>query len=131
MVSIVPAFAQTWLGALDVWLKARESADAPNDQKITLYTKSKALVIGNDHYSSGWPQLSNGIKDAEEVAKALTAQGFEVTLKKDLKSDELDRTLKSFFVHQGEDLRFAWMSRKPSLPSALIASIVSSSSGRP
>jgi hypothetical protein len=37
-----------------------------------------------DHYSGAWPQPSNGINDAEEVAKALTAQGFEVTLKKDL-----------------------------------------------
>jgi uncharacterized caspase-like protein len=69
----------------------RESADAPNDQKVTLYKKSKAQVIGMDHYGGAWPQLSNGIKDAEELAKALTAQGFEVTLKKDLKSEELDR----------------------------------------
>jgi formylglycine-generating enzyme required for sulfatase activity len=97
-------FAQTGNGILDVWLKARESADAPNDQKITLYQKSKALVIGMDHYSAPWPQLSNGIRDAEEVAKALTAQGFEVTLKKDLKSDELDRTLKNFFVFEGDDV---------------------------
>jgi formylglycine-generating enzyme required for sulfatase activity len=106
LVAILPTeiFAQTGIGVLDVWLKARESADAPNDKKITLYTKSKALVIGMDHYSSPWPQLSNGIKDAEEVAKALTAQGFEVTLKRDLQSDELDRTLKSFFVLEGDDV---------------------------
>jgi formylglycine-generating enzyme required for sulfatase activity len=105
-VSILPAStsAQTGNGILDVWLKARESADAPNDQKVTFYRKSKALVIGMDHYSGGWPQLSNGIKDAEEVAKALTAQGFEVTLKKDLKSEELDRTLKDFFVGEGADV---------------------------
>jgi hypothetical protein len=32
--------AQTGIGVLDVWLKARESADAPNDKKVTLYTKS-------------------------------------------------------------------------------------------
>jgi hypothetical protein len=38
--------AQTAFGVLNVWLKKRESADAPNDQHITLYTKSKALVIG-------------------------------------------------------------------------------------
>jgi hypothetical protein len=38
--------AQTAFGVLNVWLKKRESADAPNDQQIMLYTKSKALVIG-------------------------------------------------------------------------------------
>jgi hypothetical protein len=92
------------VGVLDVWLKARESADAPNDQKVTLYKRSKALVIGMDHYSGAWPQLSNGVKDAEEVAKALSVQGFEVTLKKDLKSEELDRTLKNFFVGEGADV---------------------------
>jgi hypothetical protein len=106
LVSILPAptSAQTAFGVLNIWLKARESADAPNDQKVTLYRKSKALVIGMDHYSAPWPRLSNGIKDAEEVAKALTAQGFEVTLKKDLTSDELDRSLKNFFVGEGADV---------------------------
>src|SRR5262249_14545081 len=49
------------------------------------------------------PQLSNGIKDAEEVAKTLKSHGFEVALKKDLKSDDLDRTLKNFFVLEGGD----------------------------
>jgi formylglycine-generating enzyme required for sulfatase activity len=106
LVLIVPeaTSAQTAFGVLNVWLKKHESADAPNDQQITLYQKSKALVIGMDHYSSGWPQLSNGVKDAEEVAKALTAQGFEVMLRKDLKSEELDRTLKNFFVGEGADV---------------------------
>jgi hypothetical protein len=105
LVSILPTStsAQTGIGVLDVWLKARESADAPNDQKVTLYTKSKALVIGMDHYSGAWPQLSNGIKDAEEVAKGLMAQGFEVTLKKDLKSEDLDRSLRNFFIVEGDD----------------------------
>ena len=31
----------TAFGSLNVWLKAHESAGAPNDQKITLYQKSK------------------------------------------------------------------------------------------
>jgi hypothetical protein len=103
-VASSPASAQTGIGILDVWLKARESPDAPNDQKVTLYTKSKALVIGIDGYDGrSWPQLSNGIRDAEEVAKALVAQGFEVTLKKDLKSGELDSTLRDFFIFDGSD----------------------------
>jgi uncharacterized caspase-like protein len=58
----------------------------------------------DDHYDGrSWPQLSNGIKDAEEVAKGLTAQGFEVTLKKDLKSRDLDDTLRDFFIVDGDD----------------------------
>jgi hypothetical protein len=106
LISILPpsTSAQTGNGVLDIWLKVRESADAPNDQKVTLYTKSKALVIGIDGYDGhNWPQLSNGVKDAEEVAKGLAAQGFEVTLKKNLKSDELNRALRSFFIIEGDD----------------------------
>jgi formylglycine-generating enzyme required for sulfatase activity len=105
LVSILPAStsAQTAFGVLNVWLKKHESADAPNDQPITLYQKSKALVIGMDHYSGAWPRLSNGIKDAEEVAKGLAAQGFEVTFKKDLKSRDLDDTLRDFFIVDGND----------------------------
>jgi hypothetical protein len=93
LVSIVPAStsAHTAFGVLNVWLKKLESADAPNDQQVTLYTKSKALVIGIDAYDGrSWPQLSNGVRDAEEVSKGLAAQGFEVTLKKNLKSGELE-----------------------------------------
>ena len=91
-------------GILEVWLKARESVDAPASEKVTLYSKSKALVIGNDAYDGrSWPTLSNGVRDAEEVAKGLAAQGFEVTLKKNLKSDDLDHELKSFFIYQGAD----------------------------
>jgi uncharacterized caspase-like protein len=105
-VSILQAStsAQTGIGVLDIWLKVRESADAPNDKKVTLYTKSKALVIGIDAYDGrSWPQLSNGIRDAEEVAKGLKAQGLEVTLKKNLKSGELEDALKYFFHHEGTD----------------------------
>ncbi|MBO0759180.1 MAG: caspase family protein, partial [Bradyrhizobiaceae bacterium] len=97
------ARAQTGVsGVFEIVLKSQESANAPNGGKVTLYQKSKALVIGMNGYDF-WPQLSNGIRDAEEVAKALEAEGFEVTLKKDMKSDELDRTLKSFFVFSGDD----------------------------
>src|SRR5215471_21481990 len=101
----IPLQAETGVaGVLEIWLKARESADAPNSEKVSLYLKSKALVIGNDGYDGrGWPTLSNGIRDAEEIAKGLAAQGFEVTLKKNLKSDDLDHELKSFFIYQGAD----------------------------
>jgi hypothetical protein len=98
------AQAQQRSGILEVVLKATEKPEAPEGPKVTLYQKSKALVIGMDHYEGrAWPQLSNGIRDAQEVAAALQMQGFEVTLKRDLNSDELDRALKSFFVVEGGD----------------------------
>jgi hypothetical protein len=37
------------------------------------------------------------------VAKGLAAQGFEVTFKKDLKSRDLDDTLRDFFIVEGDD----------------------------
>src|SRR5215475_15815808 len=112
VIFLIALFANSPLGAqttpggiLEVWLKARESADAPNAEKVSLYLKSKALVIGNDRYDGrGWPKLSNGIRDAEEVAKGLAAQGFEVTLKKNLTSTELERALKTFFIFEGAEV---------------------------
>jgi hypothetical protein len=102
LLSLISAHAQT--GSLEVSVKAKETADAPDAGRIMLYRKSKALVIGMDRYDGkSWPKLSNGVRDAEEVAKALAGQGFEVTLRRDLKSDELDRTLKSFFIYEGAD----------------------------
>jgi Flp pilus assembly protein TadD len=105
MFARAPLHAQTsTAGVLEIWLKARESADAPNSEKVSLYLKSKALVIGNDGYDGrGWPKLSNGIRDAEEVARGLAAQGFEVTLKKNLTSSELERALKTFFIFEGAE----------------------------
>jgi uncharacterized caspase-like protein len=105
LLAHTPLKAQTGVaGVLEIWLKAQESADAPNSEKVSLYLKSKALVIGNDAYDGrGWPALSNGIRDAEEVAKGLATQGFEVTLKKDLTSSELDRALRTFFIFEGAD----------------------------
>lgn len=98
----VPALAQS--GALDVTLRAAPRTDAPEAGKVRLYAKSKALVIGIDSYTErGWPKLSGAVKDALGVADALKAQGFVVTLLKDLKSDDLDRALKDFFVVEGAD----------------------------
>jgi hypothetical protein len=47
--------------------------------------------------------LSNGVRDAEEVANGLAAQGFEVTLEKNLQSGELEDAPKYFFHHEGND----------------------------
>lgn len=101
---VLATSAQAQPGALDVVLRAAPPADAPEAGRIRLYAKSKALVIGIDAYTEkGWPKLSNAYNDARAVADALKEQGFEVTLKRDLKSDDLDRTLKAFFVTEGAD----------------------------
>ena len=68
-----------------------------------LYSASHALVIGIDDYENGWPRLHNAVRDARLVAEELRSQGFEVVLKTNLRSGELQRTLADFFVLKGED----------------------------
>ena len=72
-------------------------------EEIDLYSSSHALVIGIDQYSEGWPLLSNAVKDANAVAAALEARGFEVTLKVNLNRNELVAALRSFFIIKGDD----------------------------
>lgn len=96
-------------GTLEVVPKESEAPGAPDGGKFTLYSSSKALVIGINDYDNGqgpsgnWPKLSMAIPDAEEVAKALQAAGFTVTLLKNLKSDDLDHVFKDFFIKEGSD----------------------------
>ena len=77
----------------------------PTDTKkpVTLYSKSHALVIGIDEYTGGWNPLRNAVNDAQAVAKELGARGFQVTLKTDLKTFELDQAFRSFLTVQGAD----------------------------
>lgn len=86
-----------------VVLRDAPDPNAPVAERVELYKKSYALVIGNDAYGSGWPRLSNGVKDAEQVAEMLEQQGFEVSLETDLDSVGLRNTLEKFFVIQGKD----------------------------
>jgi uncharacterized caspase-like protein len=74
---------------------------APAEQ-VQLYTHSFALVIGIDKYRH-WPKLSNGVRDAEEVAKALGRHGFKVTLRSDVTADELRVALEEFFITVGAE----------------------------
>ena len=85
-------------GALTVPLRASETEDAPVSDSVQLYSKSHALVIGNDAYTGTWPRLSNAVKDAQLVAEALEAKGFEVTLKTDLKYRDLVEAFEKFFL---------------------------------
>src|SRR4051812_12241563 len=63
-----------------------------------------ALVIGNAAYSDV-PELRNPRNDAEDVAKALTGLGFEVTTGRDLTGLQLTRMVAAF-THslQGADV---------------------------
>lgn len=88
---------------IQVRLKASESADAPVAETVDLYKASHALVIGIDKYTGGWPRLSKAVEDARTVADELRRQGFEVTLKTDLNSDQLQKSLKDFFAIKGAD----------------------------
>ncbi|WP_319529297.1 caspase family protein [uncultured Cohaesibacter sp.] len=107
MTVAVPATAQEASRGLTLTVKENGV-----DATIPLYQRSFALVIGNDHYlEPTWVSLSNAIKDAEEVAKALEERGFEVTLAKNLDSRELERTVEEFVIYKGRypDARlFIW-----------------------
>ena len=79
-----------------------ESAQAPAGE-LELYRASYALVVGIDAHESGWPRLSNAVKDAREVARALRGQGFEVQEAVNLKRTDLADTLENFFIDKGRD----------------------------
>jgi hypothetical protein len=60
-----------------------------------------ALVIGNSHYSYA-SSLQNTINDAQDVGKALTSIGFDVTLKRDITKEEFLGVLDALDVHAKE-----------------------------
>lgn len=82
---------------------AAAAAPAPQHQGRALYSRSHALVIGIDDYQSAWPRLFNGIRDAEEVAKALAAQGFETTVVRNPGSRALKEAIEGFVFDKGAD----------------------------
>ena len=88
---------------LTVPLKASSDENAAVVEEVELYHNSFALVIGIDDYTAGWPRLSNAVKDAKLIAAGLERQGFQVSLKLNLTSRELDRALEEFFIVTGED----------------------------
>lgn len=88
---------------LSVQLRASEATDAPIIETVELYSKSYALVIGNDNYRDGWARLGQARNDARKVAKALKARGFEVTLKTDLKARDLEKAFRDFFLRKGQE----------------------------
>jgi hypothetical protein len=55
-----------------------------------------ALVIGNAEYGDPAARLPNPSNDAKDIAGALTALGFDVTLRTDASLDEMKRAVKEF-----------------------------------
>ncbi|MBT5498042.1 MAG: PDZ domain-containing protein [Alphaproteobacteria bacterium] len=88
---------------LKVPLRANEKPGAAVSEEVELYGSSHALVVGIDNYTNGWPRLSNAIADARAVADELRRKGFNVTLKTDLKSSQLEQAFKAFFINKGGD----------------------------
>ena len=111
MISTTATLAEGSRG-VTVKLKASEAVNAADAGEVRLYESSHALVIGIDAYRDrAWPRLSRAVSDAQAVAKVLEAQGFDVTLKTDLDSVGLSRTLKDFFIRKGRDANsrlFVW-----------------------
>ena len=70
---------------------------------IALYENSYALVIGNGNYTNGWDPLPGALKDADDVAKALERNGFQVTLKKNLTKSAFNATLSAFSTDYGRE----------------------------
>jgi len=99
----LPALAWSAERGLDLAIRGGEQADAPVVEHRRLYESSRALIIGNDAYNNGWPQLANAVNDANAIAGALEARGFETTVLTDLTGNELEDGLEEFFILAGED----------------------------
>ncbi|MEX2648268.1 MAG: caspase family protein [Alphaproteobacteria bacterium] len=95
--------AQAETRGITVTLVPEPGIEGEAPSEFALYRSSYALVIGNDAYVGGWPPLRNAIKDAELIAEELERQGFEVELRTDLGSKDLQWAFKEFLVSKGSD----------------------------
>ena len=68
---------------------------------VKLYRDYAALVIGVNDYQY-WPKLPGAIRDAKDVAAALTTMGFKVKLVQNPDSDTLAGLLKRLPYNQGK-----------------------------
>ena len=100
---VFSSFCEAATRGVTVKVRTGEAAGSPVAEEVELYGASHALVIGIDNYTGGWDRLNKAVEDAATVADELLQKGFEVTLKTDLTSDQLSRTLKEFFAIKGAD----------------------------
>jgi esterase/lipase superfamily enzyme len=102
-------------GSNSMFVPVRNDESESAGVKTTkLYGKSRALVIGIDSYSdSAWPNLKNGVMDANLVGRALIKQGFDVTVRTNVIGSELRAALSSFLFtqdHEGDTRLVIWFS---------------------
>ncbi len=83
-------------------LKVTVKDSENKETEIELYKESYALVIGNGNYKD-WGRLKGALSDANDVAKALEYNGFEVTLKKDLTKEQFDDEFSKFSLEYGKN----------------------------
>ncbi len=93
---------QLCLLAQDRGFKLVKSSSA--DHLEVFYENSYALVIGNNHYTQGWPDLPGVEKDLHLVSQALMAKGFQVEKAQNLSKEELDSAFSSFILKYGKSI---------------------------
>ena len=71
------------------------SINLRKNNSLTVSSNRKALVIGNDNYSSV-TKLVNARQDANSVGISLTEMGYKVIVKNDLNEKEMKATLRQF-----------------------------------
>ncbi len=84
-------------------LKPVKVPEAVGNSDGVLYTSSHALIIGESDYNNGWSKLSGVKDDILALKKALEQNGFNVIVKKDIKSSEFDKIIKEFISKYGKD----------------------------
>jgi hypothetical protein len=100
-VCICLCLAFAWAGWADT--RGAEAIRAPAAEEIA-FSGAHALVIGIDAYAGGWPRLRNAVADAEAVAEALAATGFDtVTLLRDPDRAALLEGLEAFVFGPAAD----------------------------
>ena len=70
---------------------------------LNLYKDCHALVIGVSDYQSGWPDLPNAARDAEEIGDLFSSLGYKVTKVKNPTKAQLIKELDSFVYGPGQE----------------------------
>lgn len=78
-------------------------AKTSDGESINLYKGSYALVVGVSDYVSGWPDLPNASRDAEEINGLLTGLGFNVTKLINPSKVQMNQALENLVYGPGQD----------------------------
>jgi hypothetical protein len=81
--------------------ETRTGTEPPAIDVSKLYSKSYALLIGNNQYDDSWGHLNSIPQELDQVEELLKSQGFEIFRQNNLKSDELRKALHHFLIDKG------------------------------